>query len=252
MTPRPWYLKQESALEYCKSPVLATERIVWPTIRDLCSPIEGKNVIDIASGEGHIARKLKVLGATCTGIDISPTMIKIASERSEQEGIPIEYLELDAENLEGIGNGTYDIALINFLFCNISSREKLSAICREAYRVTKPNGHVIVPVQNSFLTTLFQQTGRENPLVSYESCPSNYFASGDKMTCSLKLSNGDTLRITNYYWSLEDHVLSLLDAGFVIDALREPRPSKEVRSESEDFRVAFEIPLYTIIRGRKQ
>ena len=51
-------------------------------------------VLELGCGEGHIARLLAGKGYRVTGVDISPTAIQWAKEKTLDTGLHVEYLEI--------------------------------------------------------------------------------------------------------------------------------------------------------------
>jgi 2-polyprenyl-6-hydroxyphenyl methylase/3-demethylubiquinone-9 3-methyltransferase len=70
---------------------------------DECSrtPLTGKTALDVGCGAGLLAEPLARLGASVTGIDASPEVIKIAREHAAAAGLDIAYRNGDVQQLDG-------------------------------------------------------------------------------------------------------------------------------------------------------
>jgi 2-polyprenyl-6-hydroxyphenyl methylase/3-demethylubiquinone-9 3-methyltransferase len=70
---------------------------------DECSrtPLTGKTALDVGCGAGLLAEPLAQLGASVTGIDASPEVIKIAREHAAAAGLDIAYRNGDVQQLDG-------------------------------------------------------------------------------------------------------------------------------------------------------
>src|SRR4051794_31580272 len=76
-------------------------RIEAFTLMSLVGDLSGKNVLDVACGEGFYTRMLRHAGAArITGVDLSDGMIELARAQEQAEPLGIEYLVRDGRNME--------------------------------------------------------------------------------------------------------------------------------------------------------
>ncbi|MEW5897000.1 MAG: class I SAM-dependent methyltransferase [Nanoarchaeota archaeon] len=244
-----WYLESEGVQQYCRSPRLSNEYIAWPALQELCGDLKGKKVIDLGTAGGDTAKKLALLGAQCTAVDISPIMLDIAKKSTD--GLDITYLQRDCSNLDGIVDNEFDLAVLNFLLCDISDLDKVSSIFKETYRVIKQGGGRAIftfhhPLQ---LKLQGEHVNPQSPVSNVG--PTNYFQSGAEVTRKIRTADHGITQVTNFHWSLEDYVTSFTKAGFLIDAIKEPKPVGVPQEFQETFKIAYAIPLYVVMRGIK-
>jgi ubiquinone/menaquinone biosynthesis C-methylase UbiE len=95
---------------------------ITETIRDLQELVverldlqPGDRWLDLATGTGAVAELAAKRGARVTGLDLAPALIETARERAAEEGLEIEYVVGDCENLQ-FPDASYD---------KVSSREYL-------------------------------------------------------------------------------------------------------------------------------
>ena len=74
----------------------------------------------------------------------------------------------------------------------------------------------------------------------------NYF---DESTRELRTWDGKTL--TNFHRTLETHATAFLDAGFMIEAIREPRPTQEQARQHPSVDDELRVPNFIIFVLRK-
>ncbi len=72
--------------------------LILPELYRLLDAQENEKILDVACGEGTVARYLAKLGVKITGIDISK-MIDRARERENEDNLGIRYLKMAAEDL---------------------------------------------------------------------------------------------------------------------------------------------------------
>lgn len=244
-----WYMGQEGVEQYCHSPRLSNEYIAWPAIKELCGEVSKKRILDLGTAGGETARKLATKGASCLGIDISNEMLQIARETTNKDGLKIEYLERDCNNLWGVPDNEFDITILNFLLCNVSSVNQINSIFQEAYRVTKLKGSAIFTMHHP-LQLVLKETSLQNGVVANDG-PSHYFASGERVKRFLKTYNGVAI-VDNFHWTIDDYISSFVMAGFLVDAIKEPKPVSPPSEFAEYFKQAYFTPLYFVVRGIKK
>jgi ubiquinone/menaquinone biosynthesis C-methylase UbiE len=99
---------------------------------------EGQDVVDVAAGNGNFAVLAAKRSARVVAADITPEMIGLGRARSEAEGVEIEWVEADAEDLP-FEDGRFDCAGTVF-GSMLTPRPEVAAA--ELFRVVKPGGVV--------------------------------------------------------------------------------------------------------------
>lgn len=106
---------------------------------------KGMKVLDVGCGTGNQSIKLAKMGVYVTGIDVSEKMLQVARQNARNEGsLPIEFLLMDAENLEFEDN-TFDGAISVTAFEFLPDPVK---VLQEMLRVVKKGGSVAVGTIN--------------------------------------------------------------------------------------------------------
>jgi ubiquinone/menaquinone biosynthesis C-methylase UbiE len=93
--------------------------IILPEVYRLLEAEVGESILDVACGEGTVARHLAKQGVKVTGIDIS-RMIDRAIERENEDKLGIDYVKMAAEDLsKKFGNDTFDKVVCNMALMDI-------------------------------------------------------------------------------------------------------------------------------------
>ena len=101
-------------------------------------PVNG-DVLELGCGEGHYARLLAEKGYQVLGVDISPTAIAWAKEKTQKTGVDVDYLVLDLAKPNVLSNKSFDlIADGNCIHCIIGSDRQI--FLANVHRLLKAKG----------------------------------------------------------------------------------------------------------------
>ena len=101
-------------------------------------PGAGERVLDLATGTGWTSRLLARRGVRVTGADIAQDLLQAARERAVDEGLDIDYLTGDAEQLP-FADSEFDHVISTFGVM-FAARPEVAAA--ELARVCKPGGRL--------------------------------------------------------------------------------------------------------------
>jgi SAM-dependent methyltransferase len=115
--------------------------LIMPVSRalvDACFISAGQEVLDVAAGTGNLAVVAGEEGASVVASDISPGQIELGRARTAAEGLDVEWVEANAEELP-FEDDRFDCAASVF-GAMFAPRPEL--VARELFRVVKPGGTV--------------------------------------------------------------------------------------------------------------
>jgi ubiquinone/menaquinone biosynthesis C-methylase UbiE len=102
---------------------------------------QGSAVLEVAPGPGYFSIALAKLGAyNITGLDLSHTMVQIASKKAAEAGVQIDFQQGSASNLP-FPKDTFDFLLCRAAFKNFA--QPVEAL-KEMSRVLKPGGRGLI------------------------------------------------------------------------------------------------------------
>ena len=117
------------------------ERIDEVPPRDLLARVSvraGDEVLDVATGTGNVALPAAAAGANVIGLDITPELFDTARGRASAQGVDVEWVEGDAEDLP-FDDERFDVVLSVF---GIQFAPRHQVVADELARVTRPNGRI--------------------------------------------------------------------------------------------------------------
>ena len=116
-------------------------RLLEPASRELCQACGvsgGKEVLDVAAGDGNFARACAREGARVVATDLSPRMVERGRARLREEGLDVEWLEADAEAIP-FDDARFDCAGSVF---GAMLAPRSGVVAKELFRVVRAGGVV--------------------------------------------------------------------------------------------------------------
>jgi ubiquinone/menaquinone biosynthesis C-methylase UbiE len=202
-------------------PHAMTDDPFFPAVADLMGAVADRDILDLACGQGRVARHLAALGARVTAVDLSRRLLAIARRQEVAAPRGITYRHGDARTLAGVAAAAFDGVLCNLALMDIADLEPTLA---SVARVLRPGGwfvfSILHPCYHTALSYEVQQPEGAMRAVG------RYFAEGhwrsDRRT-------GPPGKVGAYHRTLSTYVNALTAAGLAVEGLREPgRPSAPI------------------------
>lgn len=200
-------------------------------------PGPGERTLEIGCGEGRVTRDLRSRGHKMVSVDSSPTMLG-AARALDPLG---EYVLADAAELP-FEDESFDLAAA---YNSLMDIDRMDFAIAEVARVLRPGSRFCVCV-----THPVNDAGR----FEHEEGPGAAFHidvyRGRRPFDETIERNGVTLRFTGWCYPLEGYTRPLEDAGFLIEAFREPAvdrtPASPVYGERR-----LRVPNFLMLRAVK-
>ena len=116
--------------------------LIDPELLRVVGPVTGLRVLDLACGNGYLARRFARMGAAVTGVDASAPIIARARRREAEAPLGIAYHVADTARLETLEDARFDVAVCNMALMDI---EDAAGAISETGRVLLPGGRFIAP-----------------------------------------------------------------------------------------------------------
>lgn len=201
-----------------------------PAFLEFIGSINGKYVLDTGCGEGQNTRILARNGALMTGIDISFKMIQHALDTEQKEPLGIRYEVCSFSDLSLFKNDSFD-AVVSFMA--LMDGPDYKGAMESFYKVLRRKGELFFSITHPcFLTKGLSwiKDKNGNP-IKYTGA--DYFIK-DSWVERWKFRKDDTpidaepFSVPRFPRTLSEYINTLLEAGFILNKIEEPRPSVEI------------------------
>jgi len=184
----------------------------------LLGDVKGRAVCDVACGEGHLSRTLVSRGALVTGIDLSASLIAYAQRQSQ--GADITYVIGDAQTLSPLPDAAFDGAVFHIALMDIPD---FMAVFRSVWRILRAGGRFVFAILHPCFETPYH--GPDSHLALDEAGNFVGFVVRAYTSEGHWNSGGTGMRgmFGAYHRMLSTYLNGLLDAGFVIERIDEPK-----------------------------
>jgi SAM-dependent methyltransferase len=193
----------------------------WPVVKALLPPLAGTRVLDAGCGPGYYSAWMARQGAEVVGVDASERML---SEARERYGDEVRFREANLREPLPFEDGAFELVVSQLTLEHV---EDWRPPLREFGRVLRSGGRVVLSCDHPFTT--YHVIEVEDPEVgSADATEADYYETEryDRVWND-EQSPGDPVEMPCYRRPLHGVLDPLFEAGFVLEALREPRPPTE-------------------------
>ena len=211
--------------------------------------------LDIGCGEGHNTRLLAKLGARMTAVDIAAVFIGHAIRAEADEPLNIDYVLASAVELP------FDDASFDFTtaFMSLMDVPETDRVLAEAWRVLRPGGFLQFSISHPCFDTPHRRNIRDAHGQTYAIEVGDYFQNREGeidewlfTAAPPEVKQGlRKFRIPRFTRTLSQWLNLLLDAGFLLEGIEEPRPSDETVAACPALQDAQVVSYFLHLRVRK-
>lgn len=198
-------------------------------------PEPGERTIEIGCGEGRVARDLKERGHSVVGIDSAPTLLA-AAQALDPAG---DYVLTDAADLP-FEDESFDLAVA---YNSLMDIDDMGSAVHEAWRVLKPGSRFCICVTHPINDAGEFEHGDPGAVFHID------VYRGRRPFDESFERDGVTVRFVGWCYPLEGYTQPLEDAGFLIEAIREPAVDRSDLAPHGEKRLR--IPNFLLLRAVK-
>jgi ubiquinone/menaquinone biosynthesis C-methylase UbiE len=226
-----------------------------PAFLAMLPDVHGLSGIDIGCGEGHNTRLLARRGARVSAVDVSEVFIRHAQLAEEREPAGIQYRVASAVQLP-FADAAFDFAVGFMSFMDIPETERVLA---EAYRVLKPGGFLQFSIEHPCFAPAHRRNLRDVHGRTYALEVGDYFRAtqGEVLEWLFSATPPEAkqglrpFKTPRFTRTLSQWLNLLIDTGFVLERLAEPRPSDETVRACPRVQGAQVVAYFLHVRARK-
>ncbi len=226
-----------------------------PAFLAMLPDVRGLSGIDIGCGEGHNTRLIAQRGARLVGIDIAEVFIAHAAEAERNEPLGIVYQVASAVEIP-YPDAHFDFATAVMSLMDMPETDLALA---EAFRVVKTGGFLQFSICHPCFDTPHRRNLRNELGLTYAIEVGDYFRNlngavtewlfgAAPRELKQKLPKFKTPRFTR---TVSQWLNQLVETGFVIERVEEPRPTDQTVRECPDMQDAQVVAYFLHIRARK-
>jgi SAM-dependent methyltransferase len=226
-----------------------------PAFFEMLPDVRGLSGLDIGCGEGHNTRLLAERGARVTGIDISEIFVRHARRLEEQKTLGIDYQVASAVEL-AFAASAFDFVTGFMSFMDVP---EIGCVLAEAYRVLRPGGFLQFSITHPCFDTPHRRNLRDENGLTYAVEVGGYFRNLQGEIAEWLFSaappearQGLTeFKIPRFTRTISQWLNLLIEAGFLLERVEEPRPSDQVVREYPSLQDAQVVAYFLHVRARK-
>jgi len=230
------------------------QQLVGPSVERLLQLKSGERVLDVACGNGVLARRLAEAGGIVTATDFSEDLITLARKRKQPAGQMINYQVVDATDeaaLVALGEQQFDAVVCSMALMDMPV---IAPLYHAVTQLLKPNGRFVFanahPAFNSNNPVFVAEKGDREGLI-YEHTGVKIFQY--LQMAPVKGAGAPDEPNPHYYYHRPLHQLlgEAFAAGLLLDAIEEPAFPKDYEfSKPLSWSKLWQIPAVLVGRLR--
>lgn len=205
-----------------------------PATCSLLPDPKGKRILDAGCGPGVYAELLTENGAEVVAIDANQKMVQLAKERLGDRALVI-LASLD-QPLLFFADSSFEIVISPLVLDYIKNWR---SVFEEFYRLLRSNGLLVFSI--------------EHPYMKYDLHRDNSIYFDTKLVEYEWKGFGKRVNVPSYRRPMNEIINPLIEAGFTLDRLLEPKPTQAFKEElPEDYAKLVKEPGFMCIRAIKK
>ncbi|MCA9488206.1 MAG: class I SAM-dependent methyltransferase [Nanoarchaeota archaeon] len=241
--------KYDSNVEFWNrdSKIIQSDFLCRPHVLKLLGGVKDKRILDAGCGEGYLSRILSNQGAMVVAIDSSRGMIEKAKNYSKEN--KVKYCVDSILSLKTVRKNSIDKAISVMVFNYLNKKSEWNIALRKIHGILKKSGEFVLALQHPFEIVHSPKTNWIDHIKNENKV---YW---DEKGIFKKLFDfrGNSFRTKNIHRTFSTILNKLIENGFEIKRVLEPKPSKkDLRSFKRMWGDEIKYPYYLIIKSIKK
>ncbi|MEQ4674387.1 class I SAM-dependent methyltransferase [Providencia vermicola] len=211
-----------------------------PALRALLPSLKGKVILDLGSGFGDFARYAHSAGAKKVyGVELSKNMIEQATQLTHTDDI--EYIQTSMTDLTML-NGNFDLVISSLAIHYI---ENFNQLAITIYSQLKEGGKFIFSVEHPMCTA------QSSSFTKNDTGEFQCMAVDNYQDESIRHTTWFVDNVIKYHRTIESYVSGLLNAGFTLEALKEPKVIPSALQEKPETAIFNRYSPFLLLGARR-
>lgn len=216
-----------------------------PALVAACEPVRDLQVLDLGCGQGYFARQLALRGASVDAVDLSAELIAFATAHETRQPLGIRYHRLSAADVATHWPRA-SFAMVTACM-SLQDMADVPGTLRAAAAVLQPGGRLVFSVPHPVTDPMFREWERDESGRKLSLKLDRYFESGPGV-CEWNMP-----RLTAHWstpcwrYTLSEWTQMVVDAGFTLRMLHEPRPTEEQVARNPRLDDCRRMPYFLIV-----
>jgi SAM-dependent methyltransferase len=213
----------------------------WESFRAMLPDLRDKKVLDLGCGFGWHCRYAREQHAhSVVGVDLSENMLERAREMTNDS--QIEYRRFAMEDIDFKAE-EFDVVISSLALHYV---EDFITVCQKVHHCLVPGGAFVLSVEHPVFTALAAQDwhyGQQGERLHWP--VDDYHYEGSRQARFLEND------VVKYHRTVATHLNALIETGFSITKLSEPKPTQEMKENNPDMQDEFRRPIFLMIAAVK-
>jgi len=226
-----------------------------PAFFRMLPKVKGLWGLDIGCGEGHNTRLLAQRGARVTALDVAKVFVHHAGQLENRQPRGIKYLVANAVALP-FADASFDFATA---FMSLMDIPEVDQVMAETYRVLKPGGFLQFSITHPCFDTPHRRNLRDEDGRTYAIEVGDYFRNLQGEIAEWLFSAAPPevkkglpkFKVPQFTLTLGQWLNRLIETGFVLERVEEPRPNDRVVETHPVLQDAQVVAYFLHVRVRK-
>jgi SAM-dependent methyltransferase len=217
-----------------------------PELFRLVGDVAGRRVLDAGCGFGYLARLLAGRGASVVGVENAARLIELARDAERLKPVGIEYHHASLANMPFLADGSFDLAVANFVIQDVRDHERALA---EIARVLRPGGRLICVMPQGTPLRRWYRSAPDDPRREHRP----FYVDDAYFRRDAAYWEWAGMKLLGFRRPLTDYVRAARNAGLALNDLVEPELSSEGRAAlpPDEVSDAERMPLAIILAFAK-